>query len=111
MLRREMFHDNWINNLAEEAFNVSAERGRKEAHISTDSESLLKHAAGEIVEASFTYAQPEEQKKEVLLEEVSDAIMCLLILAHKEGLDIQEGLLACLNKNKRRAGLSQEGEE
>ncbi|MCQ2598190.1 MAG: hypothetical protein MJ181_10135 [Treponema sp.] len=70
---------------------------------------MIKHCAGEVVEASESYSKTDFQDKFLLSEkykdfisEMSDVIMCILIVAGLEEIDIEQALRNCLKKNKAR---------
>lgn len=80
---------------------------------------LLKHCAAEVVEATEAYTKYNEMKaqeeggciyisgnKEDFVSELADVIMCILIIAAHENIDIEEALKACLDKNRKRADLN-----
>ena len=44
-----------------------------------------------------------DSAKSAFADEVADVIMCGLIMASAQGVDIEAALLACLEKNRKRA--------
>ena len=81
---------------------------------------LLKHCAGEVIEAAdayrlyvlFKYAEsyciPYEaddffNKQKAFISELADVIACILIIAARENIDIEYALSQCLVKNMARA--------
>lgn len=71
---------------------------------------LIKHCADEVVECAEAYMKTNFSDKFLLEEsykdfigELSDIIMCALIIAGLEEIDIEQALKNCLKKNKARA--------
>ena len=116
----------YLNILAKQMYDIALVRNKKEG-VEIDTVGLLKHCAGEVVEATeqavkflrmsyvtnggtdFSVAcasKTEEQYKkykESFASELADIIACALIIAGKEGLDVQRAVTECLNKNRKRA--------
>lgn len=68
----------------------------------------LKHCAGEVVEAMEAFTLYREFRTDILKEqlagELADVIMCVLVLAGQEGIDIENALTECEKKNRARGG-------
>ena len=68
----------------------------------------LKHCACEVVEAMEAFTLYREFKTDILKEqlagELADVIMCALVLAGQEGIDVEDALLECEEKNRARGG-------
>ena len=116
----------YLNILAKQMYDIALVRNKNEG-VETDTIGLLKHCAGEVVEATdeavkflrmsyvtnggtdfdIACASKTEERykkyKEDFTSELADIIACALIIAGKEGLDIQHAVTECLNKNKKRA--------
>lgn len=104
-----------LNGYAEEALLIAEARQKNGASIKTDTVSMLKHCATEVVEAVEAYRHYEydacdplatnsdEQNIELFASELADVIMCVLIMAAKEGIDIEEALEEVQKKNRKRA--------
>lgn len=116
----------YLNLLAKQMYDISLVRNKNEG-IEIDTIGLLKHCAGEVVEATeqavnflrvsyltdngtnfdigSKYMTEERYKsfKEKFSSELADIIACALIVAGKEGIDIQRAMTSCLNKNRERA--------
>ena len=106
-----------LNELAEKVLDYSKKReenGAFKERLTTVS--LLKHCAGEIVEAIDAYriysvldwsatAKQEEVKNafNAFGGELADIIACVLIIAASENIDIENAILKCVEKNKKRA--------
>ena len=89
---------------------VAEQRKENGADIKTDTLSLLKHCATEVVEATEAYTRCEwdddnnpSHTFELFEGELADIVACVLIIAHREGIDMEEALTKCMAKNKRRA--------
>ena len=90
-----------LNNIAEQSLKIAEHRKQKTNALST-----LKHCAGEILEAvesytRFVYSPIEE--KDSFPDELADVIMCILTLSAKENINIEQAILNCLEKNRKRA--------
>ena len=116
----------YLNILAKQMYDIALVRNKNEG-TEVDTIGLLKHCAGEVIESTeqavkflrmsyitnggtdFSIAsasKTEEQYrkyKEAFASELADVIACALIIAGKEGLDIQRAVTECLNKNRKRA--------
>ena len=98
-----------LNNIAEQSLKIAEHRKQKTETIST-----LKHCAGEILEAvesytKFVYSPVEE--KDSFPDELADVIMCILTLSSKENIDIEQAILNCLEKNRKRARAKYEADK
>ena len=88
-------------------------RNRNGGHIKTDIRSMLKHCATEVVEAMEAYSKvkyfpqlnlnEQEIEKEHFASELADIICCVLIIAGKEKIDIEQAIMGCIEKNRKRA--------
>ena len=113
----------YLNILAKQMCDIALVRNTREG-IDVDTIGLLKHCAGEVIEATeqavnflrmkyvtnngeeFNSPRTEaryKQYKSALASELADVIACALIVAGSEDLDIQRAVTECLNKNKARA--------
>ena len=102
-----------LNQFAKEAYTSAKERQENGANISVDTLKMLKHAATEVIEATEAYSvekyaviDDEAGQKEKFASELADIIACVLIIAHSECIDINEALVQCLYKNKKRAEMT-----
>ncbi|MCM1220498.1 MAG: hypothetical protein NC548_39030 [Lachnospiraceae bacterium] len=100
-----------LNKMAGTAFETAQARARK-GQLKTDTMSLLKHCAGEVVEATEAYDElcffsdeeyVDKMRKTEFADELGDIITCALIAAAQEGVDIEAALLRVQEKNARRA--------
>ncbi len=114
-----------INDLAEKAYEIAVKRAQKgQIEDPCDTEAMLKHCAGEVVEATIAYKDWDEVGRlsdydcavkkinridEIahrftdFAREIADVIMCCLIVAKNENIDIEVALEKCLEKNRKRA--------
>lgn len=98
-----------LNSMARSALDIATVRGTK-GQLKSDTFSILKHCAGEVVEAVDAYSEyaaygHDADSKEAFADELSDIITCALIAAAQENIDIEESLERVQIKNARRAGL------
>lgn len=99
-----------LNDLCKQALANAEQREKNGGNISTDTRRMLKHCATEVVEAMEAYTQAVDcwRRNGVCLNsnfpsELADIICCALIIAGKEGIDIEQAVLACIEKNRKRA--------
>ena len=100
-----------LNEMARGALKTATEREKK-GHLLSDTISVLKHCAGEVVEATDAFNElccfgddmPDTAMyKTAFADELADVITCALIAAAKEGVDIEAALLRVQEKNRKRA--------
>lgn len=106
-----------INKLAKDALEISKRRIDLDESRSID---YLKHCSGEVVEAVeayFRYKDFLSYKEEgddfttgltegafsSFSSELADIIICVLLVAAKENVDIEQALLDAMEKNRKRA--------
>ena len=92
------------------AYDIAKRRGIKETTFEA-----LKHCAGEIAEATqavdnYQSCVCEETEKQ-MADEVSDVIMCMLTLSAEMGINIEQAILNCLEKNRKRARAKYEADK
>ena len=102
-----------LNELCSVSLANAEQRQKNGGHIKTDTHSMLKHCATEVVEAMEAYSKvkyfpqlnlnEQEIEKEHFASELADIICCTLIIAGKEGIDIEQAITGCIEKNRRRA--------
>lgn len=104
-----------LNELCKVSLANAEQRQKNGGHIKTDTNSMLKHCATEVVEAEKAYSlyeydacdplatNSDEQNLELFASELADIICCVLIIAGKEGIDIEQAITACIEKNRKRA--------
>lgn len=92
-----------LNDAAENAYKTAIQRQKNGASVSiTD---VLKHAAGEIMEAqeAYIYFRYEDDKATQYAEELADVILCILIAARRDGIDIEKAVSEKMRINAQRA--------
>lgn len=102
-----------LNKMAGEAHETAKTREENGANIKTDTFSMLKHCATEVVEATEVYAKAKEYFEckgilsfnylEQFRQELADIITCVLIIAGHLNIDIESALKEVQDKNKARA--------
>ena len=99
-----------LNELAKNMYDVAKKREQNGAFVKTDTPSLLKHCATEVVEAMEAYTKAVDCFKHngvclnsTFPSELADIIACVLIIAGIHRIDIERELNACYEKNKARA--------
>lgn len=96
-----------LNELAEKAWNTSRIREQNGANVKI--KDIMKHAAGEVIEAAEArirwrendFASPID--KADYAEELADVIICVLIAAANDDIDIDQALTSKMCKNELRA--------
>ena len=113
-----------LNKLCIISLRDAEQRNRNGGNIKPYTDSMLKHCATEVVEATQAYAGYakwkiakldcmgyERQKIEETFSyyennfasELADIICCVLIIAGKEEINIEKAVLDCIEKNRKRA--------
>lgn len=99
-----------LNGLCTVTLANAEMRQKRGGHIKADTRSMLKHCATEVVEAMEAYTQTVDCLKHNgcclnsnFPSELADIVCCVLIIAGKEGIDIEQAITACVEKNRRRA--------
>lgn len=98
-----------LNEIAENAHRTAITRERNGGAVKI--RDILKHTAGEVVEA----AQAREAwasveyidgiDKEDYAEELADVVICVLIAAYDDNIDIEQAINSKMQKNAQRAAL------
>ena len=99
-----------LNNIAKQSLKIAEHR-----KLETDALSCIKHCAGEIAEATqaidnYQSCVCEETEKQ-MADEISDVIMCMLTLSAEMGINIEQAILNCLEKNRKRARAKYEADK
>lgn len=104
-----------LNGLCKTAHEYAKRRQENGGKVSTETQAMLKHCATEVVEATESYTRYEEdacdplstnsdeQNLEHFASELADIICCVLIIASEEGIDIEQAITDCIEKNRKRA--------
>lgn len=93
-----------IAEMCEKARENALKRG-----LGLDVVQTLKHCSGEVLEALEAYLillqSPDSelrQKEADFIGELADIIMCVFVIAGAYSIDMEKGLLDCLEKNRKR---------
>ena len=95
-----------LNELCVMAYENASKREAKYGKVSTDTMQMLKHTATEVVEATEAYDNyylRDSKFKGSFASELADIVCCVLIIAGKEGIDMEMALTECMEKNYYRA--------
>ena len=100
-----------LNELKKKAYEYSRKRAKNGGTKPLNTFNLLKHCATEVIEATEAlvfrnYAAYESVyilETDILAAELCDIICCVLIIAENEKIDIEQALLECIEKNRKRA--------
>lgn len=105
-----------LNEVSKNALSNAIRRQANGAKIDYNTLPMLKHCAGEVVEATQAYAdyaaalernkETEEntfEAEEAFASELADVICCILIISANENIDIEEAVCKCMLKNAKRA--------
>lgn len=111
-----------LNLLSKVAFVNAVKREEADRkHNSVNTDEMLKHTAGEVVEALQAFNEWQEElkfggvsmgvtdpefvtdTKQHFSSELADIICCVLIIAGRHNLDIEKAVLDCMDKNRKRA--------
>lgn len=105
-----------LNDVAKNALENAKRREANGAKIDYHTLPMLKHCAGEVIEATeayVDYAAALERNKETeentsgaeeaFASELADVICCVLIISANENIDIEEAVCKCMLKNAKRA--------
>ena len=99
-----------LNELCKVTLANADLRNRNGGHIKTETRSMLKHTATEVVEAMEAYTQMVDCLKHNgcclnsnFPSELADIICCVLIVAGKENIDIEQAIMDFIEKNRKRA--------
>lgn len=99
-----------LNKLSGESQEIA--RKRAEHGLKADTLTCLKHCAGEVVEATEAFCELQCATKTEfalgdyfikLCDEISDVIICALIVAANEGIDIEKAIVKKIAQNRKRA--------
>lgn len=96
-----------LNDLARQAYITAKKREMNGAKIKADTISMLKHCAGEVMEATEAYCdfvyEMTDEYEEKFQNEVADIIVCCLIMSGYMRFDIEKSLNRVMEKNRLRA--------
>lgn len=99
-----------LNEIAKLSYENARKREENGGHISAKTQSMLKHCATEVVEATEAYSRLNFEKlvfsaetKRKFASELADIICCCTIIAGRERIDLDKAVADCLEKNRKRA--------
>ena len=96
-----------LNKLSTEAYIVAKKREKNGAFIQTEPISMLKHCAGEVMEATEAYCdfvyEMTDEYEEKFQDEVADIMVCCLIMSGYMQFDIEKAINRVMEKNRLRA--------
>ena len=93
-----------LNKLSKEAYIVAKKRELNGAFIKTEVIDILKHCAGEVMEATEAYCdfayEMTDETEEKFQNEVADIMTCCLIMPGYTMFDIESPLNRVMAKNR-----------
>lgn len=93
-----------LNELKKKAYEYSKKRAENGGTKPLNTFNLLKHCATEVIESTYAYSECRFEEDTIHFEdELADIICCVLIIAENEKIDIEQALLKCIEKNRKRA--------
>lgn len=96
-----------LNKLSTEAYIVAKKREMNGSKIKTAPIDMLKHCAGEVMEATEAYCdlcyEMTTENEEKFQNEVADIMVCCLIMSGYMMFDIESALNRVMEKNRLRA--------
>lgn len=100
-----------LNELCNITLKNAEKRNANGGDISTKTRKMLQHCATEVVEAmeAWTKYQDDGVNHDDYVypykfsDELADIICCVLIIAGKEQIDIEQAINGCIEKNRKRA--------
>ena len=117
-----------LNELSCVCLKNAEKRASNGGKISTDTRKMLKHTATEVVEAVESYSIFKQMKditsdgtdyegfeepdtvcesycisKKHFSSELADIVCCCMIIAAKENIDLEQAIIDCMEKNRKRA--------
>ena len=92
-----------LNKLSTDAYIVAKKRELNGAFIKTAPIDILKHCAGEVMEATEAYCEMTDENEEKFQNEVADIMVCCLIMSGYMMFDIESALTRVMEKNRLRA--------
>ena len=96
-----------LNKLSTEAYITAKKREKNGAFIQTEPISILKHCAGEVMEATEAYCdfayEMTDENEEKFQNEVADIMVCCLIMSGYMGFDMEKAINRVMEKNRLRA--------
>ena len=94
-----------LNEAAENCYKSALQRQHNGADVKVAE--ILKHCAGEVIEAqeAFIMWKYEAHEESKYAEELADVIICALIAAKRDGIDIERAVNLKMQINAQRAAM------
>ena len=94
-----------LNECAQNALYTAAKRQYNGANVKI--ETILKHCAGEVIEAAEarSYWLLNDSNKDAYAEELADVVICVMIAAANDGVDLEKAINNKMRKNAARAAM------
>lgn len=92
-----------LNGLCKVLLANATQRMNNGARIDTETRKMLKHCATGVVEAMEAYDDEYGISSGDFAGELADIICCVLIMAGKEEIDIEDAISKCIENNRLRA--------
>lgn len=104
-----------LDKAAKNCFEIAVKRHLNGANICPETLKMLKHCATELVEATNAYTIFDTMRQQKIDQfslneyevdfkrELADVIVCILIICGFEGINPEEIVLNCIEKNRKRA--------
>ena len=89
-----------LNYLVQKSCEIASKNAQKDKYKMLTNEAILKYCAGEVVEATFAATSSESN----LAGELGDIIVCCLICAGINNIDIEQVIRDTVDKNEKRLG-------
>ena len=89
-----------LNYLTQKSYEIAKQRAQTDKYKALTDEAILKYCAGEVVEAAFA----SNKSKLELAGELGDIIVCCLICAGVNNIDIEQAIRETVDKNEKRLG-------
>ena len=89
-----------LNYLVQKSCEIASKNAQKDKYKAMTNEAILKYCAGEVVEATCA----SNKSKPELAGELGDIVVCCLICAGMNDIDIEQAIRETINKNEKRLG-------
>ena len=95
-----------LNYLTQKSYAIASKNAQKDKYKMLTNEAVLKYCAGEVVEAAFASTSDKQGLEYIskLAGELGDIIVCCLICACANNIDIEEAIRRTVDKNEKRLG-------
>ena len=89
-----------LNYLTQKSYAIASKNAQKDKYKALTNEAILKYCAGEVIEAAFA----SDKCTSNLAGELGDIIVCCLICACANNIDIEQAIQKTVDKDERRLG-------